>query len=79
MVLLPPAPHQLPAHTANLRVYWLPPADQFPEEKRERYCRKAGKLVGATLAATKFAGCPVVPVSARPGGRGEPGRGKERQ
>lgn len=44
-------------------------ADQFPEEKRERYCRKAAKLVGATLAATKFAGCPVVPVAARPGTR----------
>lgn len=44
-----------------------PPADQFPEEKRERYCRKAQKLVGATLAATRFAGCPVVPVAARPG------------
>ena len=44
-------------------------ADQFPEEKRERYCRKAQKLVAATLAATKFAGCPVVPVAARPGAR----------
>jgi len=42
-------------------------ADQFPAEKRERYCKKAQKLVGATLAATKFAGCPVVPVAARPG------------
>ncbi|KAI3436710.1 hypothetical protein D9Q98_006125 [Chlorella vulgaris] len=41
--------------------------DQFPAEKRERYCRKAQKLVGATLAATKFAGCPIVPVAARPG------------
>ncbi len=45
-------------------------ADQFPEEKRERYCRKAQKLVSATLAATRFAGCPVVPVAARPGGGG---------
>jgi hypothetical protein len=44
------------------------PADQFPPEKRERYCRKAQKLVAQTLQATRFAGCPVVPVAARPGG-----------
>lgn len=75
-MLPPPSLHQLPAHTANLRVYWLPPSDQFPEEKRERYCRKAGKLVGATLAATKFAGCPVVPVSARPGREGRARQGR---
>jgi selenocysteine-specific elongation factor len=43
------------------------PADQFPEEKRERYCRKAQKLVAATLETTKFRGCPIVPVAARPG------------
>ncbi len=58
---------QFPSATASC---CLVPADQFPEEKRERYCRKAAKLVGATLAATKFARCPVVPVSARPGGQG---------
>jgi hypothetical protein len=46
------------------------PADQFPAEKRERYCRKAQKLVAQTLQATRFAGCPVVPVAARPGGCG---------
>lgn len=43
-----------------------PPADQFPEEKRERYCRKAQKLVAATLDNTKFRGCPIVPVAVRP-------------
>ncbi|PSC71534.1 Selenocysteine-specific elongation factor [Micractinium conductrix] len=45
--------------------------DQFPAEKRERFCRKAQKLVGATLGATRFAACPVVPVAARPGVAGD--------
>ncbi|EFN58810.1 hypothetical protein CHLNCDRAFT_48540 [Chlorella variabilis] len=51
--------------------------DQFPAEKQERYCRKAQKLVAATLTATKFAGCPIVPVAARPGAGGAPVSGGE--
>ncbi len=39
-------------------------ADQLEPEKREKHIRKAKKLVAATLAATKFAKCPMVAVSA---------------
>eukprot|EP00887_Chlorella_sp_A99_P002875 scaffold6.g2875.t1 len=40
--------------------------DLLPPEKRERYLKKAQKLVAQTLAATKFAGAPQVTVAARP-------------
>jgi selenocysteine-specific elongation factor len=58
--------HQASAFSIALSLLRGSIADQFPEEKRERYCRKAHKLVAATLAATKFAGCAIVPVAARP-------------
>lgn len=41
-------------------------ADQLDPEKRDRHIRKASKLVAASLAATKFAGCPIVALAARP-------------
>lgn len=43
------------------------PVDQLDPEKRERHTKKAKKLVAETLAATKFAGCPILAVAARPG------------
>lgn len=45
-------------------------ADLIPEAKRERTISKAKKLVAQTLAATAFAGCPMVAVAARPGAGG---------
>ena len=44
--------------------------DHLPEDKRERYISRARKLVGQTLAATRFAGSPMVPTSAQPGAGG---------
>lgn len=64
-------------HQPPSAISLLPHADQFPAEKQERYCRKAQKLVAATLTATKFAGCPIVPVAARPGAGGAPVSGGE--
>jgi hypothetical protein len=43
------------------------PADLILEAKRDKTVAKAKKLVGQTLAATAFAGCPMVAVAARPG------------
>ena len=41
-------------------------ADQLDPEKREKHIKKAKKLIAATFASTKFAGSPVVAVSAKP-------------
>lgn len=41
-------------------------ADQLDFEKREKHIKKAKKLIAATFASTKFAGSPVIAVSARP-------------
>ena len=41
--------------------------DQLPGDKRERYVSRARKLVAQTLAATRFAGSPMVPTAAHPG------------
>ena len=42
--------------------------DLLPEDTRPRLISKAKKRLTQTLAATTFAGCPMVPVSAKPGG-----------
>lgn len=41
--------------------------DQLPEAIRPKAVKKATKLIRETLAATKFAGATVIPVSAKPG------------
>ena len=42
--------------------------DLLPEDVRPRLISKAKKRLAQTLAATTFAGCPMVPCSAKPGG-----------
>ena len=42
--------------------------DLLPEDVRPRLISKAKKRLAQTLAATTFAGCPMVAVSAKPGG-----------
>ncbi|GAB4820811.1 hypothetical protein N2152v2_007857 [Parachlorella kessleri] len=53
--------------TAKDLVVVLNKTDLISEAKREKAIVKAKKLVAQTLAATAFAGCPVVAVAARPG------------
>jgi hypothetical protein len=40
--------------------------DLLPEAVRSKAIKKATKLIRETLAATKFAGAAVIPVSAKP-------------
>lgn len=40
--------------------------DILPEPVRQKAVKKATKLIRETLAATKFAGAAVIPVSAKP-------------
>ena len=41
--------------------------DLLPAEQRAKLIAKAKKRLAQTLAATTFAGCPMVAVAARPG------------
>ena len=41
--------------------------DLLPEDMRPRLITKAKKRIAQTLAATTFAGCPMIAVSAKPG------------
>lgn len=41
--------------------------DLLPEEVRAKSIAKARKRLAATFNHTKFQGCPMVPVSAKPG------------
>ena len=41
--------------------------DLLPQDTRDRLVAKAKKRLAQTLAATTFAGCPMVAVSAKPG------------
>ena len=50
--------------TSNL-VVALNKIDLIPPDKRNKYVRKAMKLIQQTLAVTKFHNCPIVPVSAQ--------------
>ena len=43
--------------------------DLLPPDTRQRLIAKAKKRLAQTLAATTFAGCPMIAVSAKPGGR----------
>lgn len=54
--------------TAESMLVVLNKADLFPESEREQKLAKLEKGISATFAKTKFAGCPMVRVSARPGG-----------
>lgn len=45
--------------------------DLLPEEGRGKLIHKAKKRLAQTLNFTKFAGCTMVPVAAKPGGGGE--------
>ena len=40
---------------------------QVPQEQRERRVHAARQVIRRTLASTRFAGCAVIPASARPG------------
>uniref|UniRef100_A0ACB8EHP1 Uncharacterized protein n=1 Tax=Sphaerodactylus townsendi TaxID=933632 RepID=A0ACB8EHP1_9SAUR len=42
--------------------------DLLPEEKRQAVIEKMAKKMQKTLENTKFCGCPIVPVAAKPGG-----------
>lgn len=53
--------------TARSMVVALNKVDQLPEAIRAKAIKKATKLIRETLAATKFAGATVIPVSAKPG------------
>ena len=48
-------------------IYYCPGGgvDLLPEEKRDKYLKKAVKCIRASLAGTKFSKAPVVPVSAK--------------
>ncbi|KAL4534591.1 hypothetical protein Ndes2526A_g05477 [Nannochloris sp. 'desiccata'] len=50
--------------TTDQMIVVLNKIDQLQPEKREKHIKKAKKLVAETLAATKFAKCPMVAVSA---------------
>jgi len=54
--------------TTDRLICVLNKADLLPAEGREAALAKAQKRLAATFAATRFAGCPQVVVSARPGG-----------
>ena len=41
--------------------------DLLPQDTRQRLIAKAKKRLAQTLAATTFAGCPMIAVSAKPG------------
>ena len=41
--------------------------DLLPAEQRERLVAKARKRLAATFALTKFKGCTMVPIAAKPG------------
>lgn len=47
--------------------------DLLPEADRPKAIKKAQKRLAAAFASTRFAGAPMVPVCARPGGGGEVG------
>eukprot|EP00884_Botryococcus_braunii_P021357 jgi/Botrbrau1/7905/Bobra.9_2s0078.2 len=47
--------------------------DLLPEEGRERAIKKAKKKLAQTFGFTRFAGCTIVPVAAKPGGGEGPG------
>ncbi|KAK9818119.1 hypothetical protein WJX72_007434 [[Myrmecia] bisecta] len=49
--------------------------DLLPAEARQKLIAKAKKRLGQTFAATKFASCSMVAVSAKPGGGEGPGPG----
>ena len=54
--------------TTDKLVVVLNKADQLPADSRDAALAKLQKRLTATFAATRFAGCPQVVVSARPGG-----------
>ena len=54
--------------TTDQLVVVLNKADLLPEETRTASLAKLQKRLTATFAATRFAGCPQIVVSARPGG-----------
>jgi selenocysteine-specific elongation factor len=51
---------------ARNMVVALNKVDLLPEVVRSKAVKKATKLIRETLAATKFAGAAVIPVSAKP-------------
>ena len=62
---------QQPAHTGTrlpCRIYSQYAAEQAAYEIMHYWFEKMEKRLAATFAATKFAGCAMVPVAARPGG-----------
>ncbi|CAH1785985.1 unnamed protein product [Owenia fusiformis] len=52
----------------NKMIVVLNKVDLIPEAKREATVEKMKKKMTMTLKNTKFAGCPIVPVAAKPGG-----------
>lgn len=61
---------------AQRLVVALNKVDLLPEEGRAKAIHKAKKRLSQTLNLTKFAGCTMVPVAARPGGGGGEGSSK---
>lgn len=59
--------------TTDKLVVALNKADLLPAETRAATLDKLRRRLAATLAATRFAGCPLIAVSARPGGDGGAG------
>lgn len=54
--------------TTDILVVALNKVDMLPEDTREQQLDKLKKKLAATFAATRFRGCTMVPVAAKPGG-----------